>query len=390
MIYHQLGDIPQKRHTQFRRPDGELYTEELFGAEGFSGSSSLLYHYNPPTGVLKVEQGPEITFEPWDEGLLRHHHVRTKDIAPGGDPVSSRTVILYNNDVQIAIARPTESMDYFYRNGEHDELLFVHEGEGRVYTSFGTLRFEPWDYIYIPRGTTYKVEFDTEVNRMLCLDSTGPISIPRRYRSQFGQFLAHSPFCERDIRRPEMPLFHDEAGEFEVRIRKMGRMHRYWFDHHPLDVVGWDGYLYPWIFNIKNFEPITGRIHQPPPVHQTFAAPNYVVCSFVPRKFDYHPLSIPAPYNHSNIDSDEVLYYVHGDFMSRKGVEFASITQHPGGIPHGPHPGKVEASIGAEETHEYAVMVDTFHPLHLTKAAQPLDDEGYPYSWRDVADTAHR
>jgi homogentisate 1,2-dioxygenase len=390
MIYHSLGDLPPKRHIQFRRPDGELHSEELFGAEGFSGSSSLLYHYYPPTRVTKVEQGPEIVPERWETGVLRHHHLRTKDIPVSGDPVSSRIPVLYNSDVLLSVGRPNEPMDYFYRNGEHDELVFIHEGKGVVRSSFGTLPFAPWDYVYIPRGTTYRMDFDTEDNRIFVVESSGPISIPRRYRSELGQFMENSPFCERDIGRPQLPLFYDETGEFEVRIKKLGRMHRYWFDHHPLDTVGWDGYLYPWTFNIKNFEPITGRVHQPPPVHQTFAGPNFVVCSFVPRLFDYHPLAIPAPYVHSNIDSDEVLYYVHGDFMSRRGVEYASITEHPGGIPHGPHPGKAEESIGKVETHEYAVMVDTFHPLFLAKDAEDLDDPKYPYSWQDVDATAHR
>lgn len=390
MIYHKLGEIPSKRHIQFRRPDGELYSEELFGAEGFSGSSSLLYHKHPPTRVTKVEPGPEVRIERWDTGVLRHHHLRTKDIAPGGDPLTSRKPVLFNDDVVLSVARPNEPMDYFFRNGEHDELLFIHEGAGTVQTTFGRLPFEEWDYVYLPRGTTYRVEFEGDENRMFVIEANGPVGIPRRYRSDLGQFMENSPFCERDIGRPEAPVFYDEDGDFEVKIKKLGRYHRYWFDHHPCDVVGWDGYLYPWTFNIKNFEPITGRIHQPPPVHQTFAGPNFVVCSFVPRLFDYHPLSIPAPYAHSNIDSDEVLYYVHGEFMSRRGVEFASITEHPGGIPHGPHPGKAEASIGKSETHEYAVMVDTFHPLQLAKDAEPLDDAKYPYSWQDAELTAHR
>lgn len=381
MIYHKLGEIPKKRHTQFRRPDGELYTEELFGAEGFSGSSSLLYHHHPPTTVHKVDQGESLPIEPWNEELLRHHHLLTHSMPSGGDAISGRVPVLYNDDVVINLARPTEEMNYFYRNGEHDELLFIHEGEGHVQTNFGRLRFEPFDYIYIPRGTTWQVSFKTEQNRMLIVDSTGPITIPKRYRSEFGQFLENSPFCERDIRLPQEPLFFDETGEFEVRIKKHGRLHHYTFNHHPFDVIGWDGHLYPWIFNMKDFEPITGRVHQPPPVHQTFDAPNYVVCSFCPRKYDYHPLAIPAPYNHSNVDSDEVLYYVQGEFMSRKGVEYASITHHPGGIPHGPHPGSVEKSIGKEGTNEYAVMIDTFRPLKLTQAAREMDDGIYHYSW---------
>ncbi len=381
MIYHQLGKIPHKRHTQFRKENGELYAEELFGAEGFSGSSSLLYHEVAPTTVKDIKHGEEIKIEPWEENLLRHHHLLTHDLPYAGDPISGRITILYNNDVQISLCRPNEEMEYFYRNGEHDEMIFVHEGEGYVQTNFGRLNFHPFDYIYIPRGTTYQMVFSTKERRLLVIDSTGPIEIPKRYRSHLGQFLENSPFCERDIRRPEEPLYIGGTGEFEVRIRKQGRMHHYYFEQHPFSVVGWDGYLYPWIFNMKDFEPITGRVHQPPPVHQTFEAHNYVICSFCPRKYDYHPLAIPAPYNHSNVDSDEVLYYVEGEFMSRKGVEYASITHHPGGIPHGPHPGTVEKSIGKEGTEEYAVMIDTFKPLYLTKAAKDMDDGIYHYSW---------
>lgn len=388
MIYHQLGDIPHKRHTQFRRPDGELYQEELFGAEGFHGSSSLLYHHNPPTRVIKVEQGPEHHVEKWDEPMLRHHHLKTACVEEGGDPVTGRKCLLFNSDIQIGVACPDEPMSYFYKNGEHDELLFIHEGEGYVQTVFGRLDFGYGDYIFIPRGTIYQMVFETEKNRMLVIDSTGPVDVPDRYLSEKGQFLENSPYCERDIRRPEAQLFFDEKGEFEVKIKKQGRITSYWYEHHPFDVVGWDGYLYPWIFNIRDFEPITGRVHQPPPVHQTFKGRNYVVCSFCPRKFDYHPLSIPAPYTHSNVDSDEVLYYVEGDFMSRKGVEFASITHHPGGIPHGPHPGKYEGSIGMEKTDEYAVMIDTFHPLYLTTEAAKLDDGSYPYSWMEKEEKA--
>ncbi len=385
MIYHSLGSIPHKRHTQFRKPDGSLYAEELFGAEGFSGHSSLLYHTHPPTTVKRVEKGAEITIEEWKEGLLRHHHLLTHNMKAGGDPVSGRVVVLFNNDVQISLCRPSEPMTYFYRNGEHDEMLFIHEGEGYVQSVFGRLPFMPFDYVYIPRGTTHEIVFTSKEARMLCIDSTGPIEVPKRYLSKMGQFMENSPYCERDIRRPEGPLTIEGTGEFEVRIKKQGRFHHYVFEHHPFDVVGWDGYLYPWIFNMKDFEPITGRVHQPPPVHQTFEAHNYVICSFCPRKYDYHPLSIPAPYNHSNVDSDEVLYYVEGEFMSRRGVDYASITHHPGGIPHGPHPGTVEKSIGKERTEEYAVMVDTFHPLKLTMAAKAMDDGVYPYSWIDHA-----
>ena len=381
MYYHKLGKIPHKRHTQFRRADGELYTEELFGAEGFSGNSSLLYHHNEPTRVLRVELGENVKPVALSEDVLRHHHIVTKDIDAGGDAITSRKTVLFNNDVDIMLSRPTENMNYFYKNGEHDEMFFIHEGEGYVQTMFGRLDFKPFDYVYIPRATIYQVFFHTKVNRLLVWDSTGPIEFPKRYISDMGQFMENSPFCERDFRLPTEPLFTEEKGEFELRIKKLGRMHHYWVDNHPFDVVGWDGYLYPWIFNMKDFEPITGRVHQPPPVHQTFNAHNYVVCSFVPRKFDYHPLAIPAPYAHSNVDSDEVLYYVEGDFMSRKGVHYASITHHPGGIPHGPHPGTVKKSIGKEATDEWAVMIDTFKPLFRTKYAVELDDEKYPMSW---------
>lgn len=381
MYYHKLGSIPHKRHTQFRRPDGELYTEELFGAEGFSGNSSLLYHHYEPTRVLKVELGADVKPVAISPDALRHHHIVTKDIEAGGDAITSRKTVLFNNDVEIMLSRPTENMDYFYKNGEHDEMFFVHEGEGYVQTQFGRMDFKPFDYVYIPRATIYQVFFHTKQNRLLVWDSTGPIGFPRRYLSDMGQFMENSPFCERDFRLPTAPLFFDETGSFEVRIKKQGRMHHYWYENHPFDVIGWDGYLYPWIFNMKDFEPITGRVHQPPPVHQTFNAHNYVVCSFVPRKFDYHPLAIPAPYAHSNVDSDEVLYYVEGDFMSRKGIHYASITQHPGGIPHGPHPGTVKKSIGKEATDEWAVMIDTFKPLYRTQFGVELDDEKYVTSW---------
>lgn len=380
-IYHKLGEIPQKRHTQFRKGNGELYSEELFGAEGFSGSSSLLYHTYPPTRVLEVKRGDPILPEKSGEYELRHRHLFTKDLKPEGDPITGRKTVLFNNDVQIALVRPKLKMDYFYRNGEHDEILFIHEGSGYVQTQFGRLVFEEWDYIVIPRGTTYQMVFESKEARYLFVDSTGPVEFPHRYLSEYGQFLENSPFCERDMRLPSEPLFHDGEGPFDLRIKKQGHLHHFKIKHHPFAVVGWDGYLYPYIFNIKNFEPLTGRVHQPPPVHQTFNAHNYVICSFVPRKYDYHPLAIPAPYNHSNVDSDEVLYYVHGEFMSRKGVEYASITIHPGGIVHGPHPGTIEKSIGKEGTEEYAVMIDTFKPLFVTPYALELDDPNYPTSW---------
>lgn len=384
-FYYRLGNVPHKRHTQFRKPDGGLYAEELFGEEGFSGVCSLLYHKYPPTRVSRIERHGSVCRDEWPQDTHRHHHVRTKDIASGGDPIEGRELLFYNNDCAMSVVRPSEKMDYFYRNSQGDELLFIHEGKGALETTFGLLPYGEGDYLVIPRGTTWRVmpEGDTP-QRMLVVEAFGgAIQPPKRYRNEFGQLLEHSPYCERDLRAPlELPL-HEERGEFEVRVKVNDEVMRYFFDFHPLDVVGWDGYLYPYAFNISDFEPITGRVHQPPPVHQTFEGPNFVVCSFCPRKLDYHPLSIPVPYNHSNIDSDEVIYYVSGNFGSRRGIDVSSFTLHPRGIPHGPHPGTVEKSLGADRTDELAVMVDTFRPLKLASAAESLDDATYPYSWLD-------
>ncbi|WIG61942.1 MAG: Homogentisate 1,2-dioxygenase [Ktedonobacterales bacterium] len=384
-FYSRLGNVPHKRHTQFRKPDGGLYAEELFGEEGFSGVCSLLYHQYPPTRVSRIERHSAVCREEWSQETHRHHHVRTKDIASGGDPIEGRELLFYNSDCAMSVVRPTEQMEYFYRNSQGDELLFIHEGKGALETTFGLLPYGEGDYLVIPRGTTWRVipEGDTP-QRMLVVEAFGgAIQPPKRYRNEFGQLLEHSPYCERDLRAPlELPL-HEERGEFEVRVKVNDEVMRYFFDFHPLDVVGWDGYLYPYAFNISDFEPITGRVHQPPPVHQTFEGPNFVVCSFCPRKLDYHPLSIPVPYNHSNIDSDELIYYVSGNFGSRRGIDVSSFTLHPRGIPHGPHPGTVEKSLGADRTDELAVMVDTFRPLKLAAAAESLDDANYPYSWLD-------
>ncbi len=383
--YQALGQVPHKRHTQFRKPDGGLYSEELFGEEGFSGCYSLLYHQHPPTRVSRIERHGADCHEEWPQDVHRHHHLKTKEIAAGGDPISGRQLLLYNADCTISVARPTENMDYFYRNAMGDEVLFIHEGSGALETTFGTLPYREGDYLVIPRGTTWRAQPATasgQPQRMLIVEAFGgDIQPPKRYRNAFGQLLEHSPYCERDLHGPSELPAHAERGDYEVRVKVNGEVMSYFFDFHPLDVVGWDGYLYPYSFNIGDFEPITGRVHQPPPVHQTFEGPNFVVCSFCPRKLDYHPLSVPVPYNHSNIDSDEVLYYVSGDFSSRKGVEVASFTLHPRGIPHGPHPGTVEKSLGAERTEELAVMVDTFRPLKLAAAAKDCDDAQYPFSW---------
>jgi homogentisate 1,2-dioxygenase len=385
--YHHLGQIPPKRHTQFRKPDGTLYSEELFGTEGFSGDSSILYYHYPPTRVKKVEPFKSFpdNHEEWHEDAHRHHHIKTAGFPAGGDAVLGRKALLFNKDVVLAVARPTEQMDFFYRNAEGDEVYFVHEGHGVLETNFGLLPYHEGDYIIIPRGTTFRFQLaaDSAENRFLVIESRGTIEPPNRYLNKHGQLMEHAPFCERDIRRPEELVTHTERGDFEVRVKANNRISSYWYDFHPMNTVGWDGFEYPWIFNINDFEPITGRVHQPPTVHQTFQGPNFVICSFVPRKLDYHPLSVPVPYNHSNIDSDEVLYYVNGNFGSRRGIEQSSMTIHPRGIAHGPHPGAVEKSLGAERTDELAVMIDTFYPLKYTEFAKSLDDPTYPYSWQE-------
>jgi homogentisate 1,2-dioxygenase len=382
--YHQLGEIPHKRHTQFRKPDGGLYSEQLFSTEGFSNDSSLLYHVNPPTQIIKTEKPVVVAPQVAEEKMLSHRSFEGFKIAPTKDYLNSRVPVLVNNDVHIVLAAPQQSVtDYFYKNADADEMIFVHEGSGVVRTLYGELPFGYGDYLVIPRGTIYQVHFNDENNRLFLVESFSPIRFPKKYLSKYGQLLEHSPYCERDIRPPvNLQTFH-ERGDFLVRTKKKGVLYNIHYAGHPFDVVGWDGCCYPFAFSIHDFEPITGRVHQPPPVHQTFEANNFVVCSFCPRLFDYHPLAIPAPYNHSNIDSDEVLYYVDGDFMSRKHVTRGMITLHPAGIPHGPHPGAVEKSIGAKETKELAVMVDTFHPLMLTKQALDIEDDHYVMSWAE-------
>ncbi len=385
--YYSLGEIPHKRHTQFRKPDGTLYSEELFGTEGFSGNYSTLYYHYPPTRVKKVEKFAHIPYpqEEWRQDVQRHHHLKSAQMKRGGDAVLGRQPLLYNKDLIISVALPEQEMNYYYRDGEADLVYFVHEGHGTLETNFGLLPYHEGDYIIIPRGTTFRFQIaaGSLASRFLTVEAYGTIEPPRRYLNKNGQLLEHSPYCERDIRRPQELVTHTGRGDYEVRVKVGNLISSYWYDFHPINTVGWDGCEYPWIFNIADFEPITGRVHQPPPVHQTFQGPNFVVCSFVPRKLDYHPLSIPVPYNHSNIDSDELLYYVNGNFGSRRGIEQSSLTLHPRGIPHGPHPGAVEKSLGAERTEELAVMIDTFYPLKYTTIAQSIDDPAYPYSWFD-------
>jgi homogentisate 1,2-dioxygenase len=380
--YYKLGEVARKRHTQFRQPDGRLYHEEVMGIHGFAGIQSILYHLYPPTAIRRLDTVPTEPVAYEDAGPLRPRHLRSANAPAGGDAITGRVPLMGNSDVVLHIARPTQPMTYWYKFAHGDDVLFIHEGTGVLESQYGNLRYGPGDYLVIPTGVIWRLVPDKgSPQRMLVVESFGHVTPPKRYINHYGQFLENSPYCERDIRPPDELITHDETGEFEVRVKARGGVTCFLYDHHPLDVVGWDGHLWPFAFNIADFEPITGRVHQPPPVHQTFDGPGYVLCSFVPRLFDYHPLSIPAPYNHSNVDSDEVLYYVEGDFMSRKGIERASLTVHPNGIPHGPHPGTYEGSIGKERTEELAVMVDTFRPLRLTRQAVEIEDAGYAYSW---------
>ncbi len=382
--YIKLGKIPHKRHTQFRKPNGELYSEQLFSTEGFSNDYSLLYHCHPPTQIIKTDDPINVAPTIAEEKMLKHRSFEGFNIQPTDDYLASRIPVLVNNDCHIVLAAPKQSMsNYFFKNADADEVIFIHEGTGKLLTQYGVLTFGYGDYLVVPRGTIYQIEFDTNANRLFIIESFSPIRYPKRYVSKYGQLLEHSPFCERDIRTPENLITKDEQGDFVIKTKKKGVLYGLHYANHPFDVIGWDGCCYPYAFSIHDFEPITGRVHQPPPVHQTFDAHNFVICSFVPRLYDYHPDAIPAPYNHSNIDSDELLYYVAGDFMSRKNVTRGMITLHPAGIPHGPHPGAVEKSIGKKETQELAVMVDTFHPLMLTMEALAIENENYTMSWAE-------
>jgi homogentisate 1,2-dioxygenase len=402
--YTKLGLLPQKRHTQMRRPDGCLYSEELFGTEGFVGPSSTMYHIQPPTQVYGWKPQYSTTVEYLERDIMRMRHVKSAPIPPKGDWVSGRVVLFGNADCEMAVCNPAEQMPYHFKNGQGDECVFIHFGSGVCHTMMGTLKFGPKDYLVIPKGVIYTVIWDKRENghddkpkdggppidkypfgKFLLIETCNGSHIgpPRRYVSkETSQFLEHAPYCERDLKIPEAPLTWDAKGDFEVRIKARNLVHSYTYHYHPLDVVGWDGCYYPYVFNIDDFSPITGKLHMPPPIHQTFEAHNFVICSFCPRMLDYHPHAIKVPYNHSNLDSDEVLYYVEGNFGSRKGIEVGSLTLHPQGIPHGPHPGTIEASLSATHTQELAVMCDTFRPLFPTKAALELDDQNYPKSWQ--------
>lgn len=381
-FYHKLGKIPHKRHTQFRKPDGSLYYEQLFGTIGFDGMYSNLYHEHRPTQVKKISEAVSVKPKVARANHIQSYRFRGFEIKPEDDFLKSRKPILTNSDCTIILAAPKQKTSaYFYKNSDSDELIFVHRGSGKLRTHLGNLDFKYGDYLLIPRGTIYKMDFDDADNRLFIVESKRPIYTPKKYRNWFGQLLESAPFCERDIRQPYELETNNEKGDFLMKIKKKDELFELTYATHPFDVVGYDGYNYPYAFSIHDFEPITGRIHQPPPVHQTFETDAFVVCSFCPRKYDYHPESIPAPYNHSNIDSDEVLYYVDGDFMSRNAIEAGHISLHPAGIPHGPHPGAAERSIGKTETEELAVMVDTFKPLMVCEDAMPIADEEYYRSW---------
>jgi len=356
-------------------------------SEGFSGIYSILYHIHPPTRIKHLKDPVPYGAERIEDYALRQTHLNTSAVeVTGDDYLAARKVLLTNADCSISICAPRHrKMDYFYKNAEGDEVIYIHDGSGELISQFGRLQIRKGDYVVIPRTVIYLLEFDEGPLRLLIIESASPVETVKRYRNQLGQLLEHSPYCERDIRPPAELVTEHARGEYLVKIKKQGFLHPYIYEHSPLDLIGWDGFLWPYAFSIHDFEPVTGRIHQPPPVHQTFQGRNFVICSFVPRLFDYHPLAIPAPYNHSNIDSDEVLYYAEGNFMSRRGIERGSFTLHPGGLPHGPHPGTVEKSIGAKETKELAVMIDTFRPLHLTKDSLEFLDKKYPMSWTDHA-----
>jgi homogentisate 1,2-dioxygenase len=389
-MYHALGELPPKRHTQFRAPDGELYTEEVLGLEGFSGNESILYHRTSPCRVSHVHPHERYEIEEWVPDEWAHRHLRLNQFPAGGDPILARQPLMFNDDVVMSYVRPTEPMRWFFRNGQADELVFIHEGTGTLHTQFGPIEYRSGDYLVIPRGTTYWLDADEDSEqRHLVFETPSHFEIPKEFRNAYGMLHESAPYYHRDIRRPQQLESHvDEGGDFSVMV-KVGRgWSRYDLDYHPFDVVGWDGYCYPWALNIADYEPKAGRIHQPPPSHLTFRGRNFVICSFVPRLLDWDERAVPVPYHHSNLDSEEVIYYVNGDFISRKGIDYASVTVHPSGLPHGPQPGAAEASLGAQRTDEWAVMIDTFRPLRYTRQARGFDDPAYMYSWNPDRETA--
>ncbi len=380
--YISQGKIPHKRHTIFKKENGDFIYEQLFGNEGFSGKSSLLYHLNRPTQINSIGESLDLRPKAAVNFNILPRKLEGFLIPQKDDFIDSKTCLFFNNSIEIGMAFPKKSTTaYFLKNADADELLFIHKGKGHLSTLFGEINFEYGDYLVIPKGVIYQIFFETEDNKILFVESKDEIKFPSRYINEYGQLLEHSPFCERDLKTPNFIEPKNEKGNFLIKIKKQGILHEVNYATHPFDVVGWDGCLYPYGLSIHDFEPITGRVHQPPPVHQTFGTKSFVICSFVPRLFDYHPEAIPAPYNHSNIESEELLYYVDGDFMSRNNIRPGQFTLHPGGIPHGPAPGSMERSIGQKETNELAVMIDTFKPLQLTATALGIEDINYAYSW---------
>jgi homogentisate 1,2-dioxygenase len=383
MIYHHLGEIPSKRHKIYRKPSGQLYTEELMGNMGFVGPSSLLYHVRPPTAVRLLRSLKELKWDVAPTAPLRHRHFQTKQLPRPGNAIAGRVPLLFNNDVAISIVHPGAEATDFYRNAQGDEIVYVSEGRGSLESPFGKLVFRGGDYLLIPRGILHRYRFDSAENVLLILESAGYVRPPKRYRNEFGQLMESSPYSERDIRCPQNLETHDEKGDFKLLVKKANCLTEMVLAYHPFDVVGWDGYYYPWAISIHDFEPRVGRFHMPPPTHQTFESEGFVVCSFCPRPFDFDPEAVPAPYSHSNVMSDEVLYYANSEFMSRKGIEYGSITLHPDGLAHGPQPGRTEASIGQKQTNELAVMVDTFRSLRVSRQAVEVEDKDYYLSWLD-------
>jgi len=381
--YQKMGKIPRKRHSVFRSGEGSLYWEELLGSHGFSGLSSLLYHLQRPTSVLQVKQRQELAWDMDADSTLRLRHFRTHQLHTAASPTLNRTPLLFNQDVALSMVCSERPDEFFYRNAQGDEVIFVSEGKGILESQMGELAFRSNDYLVIPRGILHRYRFDSGTIRFLVIESAGQLRTPARYRNEYGQLLEISPFTERDIRAPAFLPVHDEKGEFVLLVKAHHQITEVILDHHPFDVVGWDGYYYPWALNIEDFEPRVGRFHLPPPVHQTFEGDGFVICSFCPRPYDFDPNAIPAPYNHSNVMSDEVIYYANAEFMSRKGVEYGSITLHPSGLPHGPQPGRTEESIGKSSTRELAVMLDTFRPLKVSKQALAIEDKAYCFSWQE-------